>query len=422
VINQPVGASDAYRFNIREAVLATGLVHQPGDIFLIEEVVAALLTELHQPNPPTAVGATVVQASFPVKGEILIISAGATTTELAWVQAAQTGVDLTRAAVQQRRLPYAGNAIDQDIICQLIYPRTGDWDDFRLGNLDLPLPGEPDLEARYALQQYLEGSPQGQKLLNAVRKIKPLLCQQDVGAIADSPKTALKYQDFYSWVLSPYLQQLNRELNLLLSQAGRTTDQIQRVVCTGGTGSIPAIAQWLQQKFSRSQVVQDPPHPHSADPTRDRVAQGLALLPRFPHLLDRIRHQYSDYFLLRELLKLPIEVNEALSATQILQRLEQQDVNVAACKSTLIGFLDGQLPTGLVPSKATGLLTPESSQNAEYQALTAAPLFSRQDHHYRLNPQQRDRLWHHLQTILAQTHQTLEAPLTIGLQEIEPIL
>ncbi len=415
VVNQPVGASAAYGFNIREAVLAAGLVRQPGDIFLIEEVVAALLAELHQPSPLTAMGATVLQPPLTLHGGVLVVSAGATTTELALIQAAQVGVDLTRAAVQQRRLPYAGNAIDQDIICQLIYPKTGTGDDLRLGNLDLPLPGEPDLEARYALQHHLEATPHAQKRLNAVRKIKPTLCQQAAGAIADSSKTALEYGDFYSWVLAPYLQQLNRELNLLLSQSGMTADQIQRVVCTGGTGSIPAIAQWLQQKFSQAQVVQDSPKPTSAELTRDRVAKGLAVLPRFPHLLDSIRHQYSDYFLLRELLKVPIQATETLSATQILQRLEQQGVNVAACKSTLVGFLEGQLPAGLVPSKAAALLTPESSQNAEYQALTAAPLFSRCDRHYQLDPEQRDRLWHHLQTILAHTHQTLEAPLTVGI-------
>ncbi|MBM0741619.1 hypothetical protein JOY44_08320 [Phormidium sp. CLA17] len=416
VVNQPVGASDAYRFNIREAVLAAELVHQPEDIFFIEEVVAALLAELPPPNTAIPVGAT-SQSTTALSGGVIVISAGSTTTELALTQVPQAGVNLTRAEVQQRRLPYAGNAIDQDIICQLIYPLKGDWNDLSLGNLDVPLPGEPDLEARYALQQQLEASIHGQKLLNTVRKIKPSLCQHDVEAIADYPKTALKHRDFYSWVLSPYLQQLNRELNLLLSQSGMTANKIQRVVCTGGTGSIPAIAQWLQQKFSQAQIVQDAPNSNSADFASNRIARGLALLPRFPQLLDRMRHQYSDYFLLQELLKVPIQTSEALSASQILQRLEQQGINVAACKSTLVNFLNGQLPTGLVPSKAM-LLTTKSSQNAEYQALTAAPLFTRHDHHYRLNHQQRDRLWHHLQIILAQTQQTLEAPLTIELNDI----
>ncbi|MEX0268782.1 hypothetical protein AB3R30_06560 [Leptolyngbyaceae cyanobacterium UHCC 1019] len=424
VVNQPMGASDAYRFNIREAVLAAGLVSQPDNIFLLEEGVAALLAELHQPSTlpsmeTTGTGTTILQSPVTtLNGGILVVSAGATTTELALIRMAQVGVNLTRAEVQQRRLPYAGNAIDQDIICQLLYPMGSDWDDLRLEPLDLPLPGEPDLEARRVLQQHLEGSLHGQKRLNAVRKIKPILCQQDVGAIAGSSQTALEYEDFYSWVLSPYLQQLNRELNLLLSQAGITPNQIQRVVCTGGTGAIPAIAQWLQQKFSQAQTVQDVADSNSA-PTRDRVAKGLALLPCFPQILDSIRHQYSDYFLLRKLLTVPIQATEALSANQILQRLEQRGVNVAACKSTLIGFLDGQLPTGLVPSKATKLFTLESSQNADYQALTAAPLFSCHDRHYRLNPQQRDRLWHHLQTILAKTHQTLENPLTVGIKKVE---
>jgi hypothetical protein len=371
VVNQPVGASDTYRFNLREAVLAAGLVSQPDNIFLIEEVVAALLTELHQPittpSKQTTVSTTVLQMPPTLTRGMLVVSAGATTTELALIQTAQAGVDLTRADVQQRRLPYAGNAIDQDIICQLIYPKTGDWDDLKLGHLDLPLPGEPDLNARYALQQHLDGSLRGQTLLNAVRKFKLTLCQQTIGAIAESlqaessqaesSQAVLQYEDFYSWVLSPYLQQLNRELNLLLSQSGMTADQMQRVVCTGGTGSMPAIAQWLQQKFSQAHIVQDGSHLSSTGFTRDRVARGLALLPCYPQILDGIRHQYSDYFLLQELLKLPILVNESLSESQILQRLEQQGVNVAACKSTLIGFLDGQLPFGLVPERNNAIHT-----------------------------------------------------------------
>jgi len=146
------------------------------------------------------------------------------------------------------------------------------------------------------------------------------------------------------------------------------------------------------------------------------------LLPSFPQLLDRNQHQYSDYFLLRQLLKMPVQANETLSENQILQRLEQQGIDVVACKSTLVGFLDGQLPIGLVPSKAAVMLTAESNQTADYQALTTVPLFSRHDRHYQLNPQQRDRLWHHLQNILAQTHQTLEAPLSIGLEKAERIL
>lgn len=332
------------------------------------------------------------------------------------------GEPFTRAAVQQRRLPYAGNAIDQDIICQLIYPITGDWDDLSLANLNLPLPGEPDLEARYALQQQLEASPQGEILLNVVREMKPGLCCHDVSAIDGSSETAFRSEDFYNWVLSPYLQQLNRELNLLLSQSGTTADTIQRVVCTGGTGSIPAIAHWLQRKFPQAEVIQDAAKPVNifGKPYRDRIAAGLALLPRFPHILDRSRHQYNDYFLFRELLKAPIQSHEILSASQILQRLDHQGIDTAVCKSTLLNFLEGQLPTGLVPSTVIApLLTTESRQNAEYHALLAAPLFTRQDRHlYQLNPQQRDRLWSHLQLILANTHQTLEAPL---LKELEAV-
>jgi hypothetical protein len=82
VVNHPVGASDAYRFNLREAVLAAGLVDQPETVFFIEEAIAALLAELH-PLAEFTTGATVLQPPSLLQGEVLVVSAGATTTELA---------------------------------------------------------------------------------------------------------------------------------------------------------------------------------------------------------------------------------------------------------------------------------------------------------------------------------------------------
>jgi hypothetical protein len=151
--------------------------------------------------------------------------------------------------------------------------------------------------------------------------------------------------------------------------------------------------------------------------THQRVSTGLALLPRFPSVLDTIRHQFSNYYLLRTALKtLPIQA-EPLSAAHIQNQLEAQGIPAAICQSFIPALLEGQLPPGLVLSKASAvLLSSESIQNADYQELAAAPLFSHQGSQvYRLNRQQRDRLWNHLQIILANTRQTLEAPLTVGL-------
>ncbi|NJP11474.1 MAG: hypothetical protein HC866_20000 [Leptolyngbyaceae cyanobacterium RU_5_1] len=192
---------------------------------------------------------------------------------------------------------------------------------------------------------------------------------------------------------------------------------ILRVICTGGTGLIPAIAQWLQQKFPNADIIQDTP-PDTNLAGSNRIASGLALLPYFPTILDTTRHQYSDYFLLRELLnRLPSQPNRALSIAHVLHILENQGINTNACQTSIRNLLDGQLPTGLVPTKASAVvLTPTARQNPDYRALLATPLFARQDNQtYQVNAQQRDRFWNYLQAILANTHQTLNEPLTVSL-------
>jgi hypothetical protein len=187
---------------------------------------------------------------------------------------------------------------------------------------------------------------------------------------------------------------------------------VRQVLCTGGTASNAAIAHWLKQKFPNATLVQDT---FNSMASSSRTASGLAKLPLYPQLLDSARHQYSSYFLLRELLQtLP---NEPLPLGRILQLLEAQGINTQACLPAIINLLEGQLPAGLVPSKADlALLTPESRQNPEYQALAGSPLFLRESNQvYRLNPDLRNYLWQYLSKILDGTHQTLEESLLLDL-------
>mgnify|MGYP002777068316 CR=1 FL=1 len=413
VIDHPVGSSDAYRFNMREAVLAAGLVLDPAQIYFLEEAIAALLPPL-QRSPGS---------STEPQG-LLVISAGTSTTELVLAQVPPQPHPLTRQHLALRRLAYAGNALDQDIICQLLLPGAIGWEALELDRLDLPLPGEPDLQARYRLQQRLESVPLGQLVLGTVRRLKPALCQQDVSVSLERSRWQLRHQDLRSWVLSPYLQQLNREVNLLLAQLELAPTAVQTVICTGGTASIAIVSQWLQQKFPAATVVSDADS-NSANSGgtvsgQQQVSMGLALLPLFPTLLDANRHQFNEYFLLRTILKtLPVQA-EPISEAHVLKSLERQGIPAAACQSFVSALLEGQLPTGLLMSRASAvLLSPESVQNVDYQELAAAPLFTRQGHQvYRLNRQQRDRLWNHLQIILANTRQTLEAPLKLELNAV----
>jgi hypothetical protein len=417
VIGCATGWSDTYCFNLREAVLATGLVDRADQIYFVEEAIAALLATLPQPLPsvnqpqrPAAISHSSPHEAL--QGGTLVVSAGATTTELLLVDVPHDRALLTREYSYLRSLAYAGDAIDQDIICQILYPSAWNWDSLDLQNLDLPLPGEPDQAARDRLQQRLRSSDLGRHLLNAARQLKLALQQQDTATFKlNDQQWTVSQQDLHSRVMVPYLQQLNRELNVLFNQSGMAVQAVQQVICSGRTTALPAIVYWLKQKLPNMRLIQA----SDSSEMPNRIACGLATLPLYPQMLDSVRHQYSDYFLLHELVR--ILPNESLSVGRILQLLENQGINTNFCQRQILSLLEGHLPEGLVPAKtAASLLTPESLQNPDYQTLAVKPLFFREGQQlYGFNPDMHDRLQRYLTAILANTHQTLAEPLSIEL-------
>lgn len=415
VIGCPAGWSDTYCFNLREAVLATGLVTRAEQIYFLEESIAALLSTFTRPTvSPQTTSAAISHNNLhePRQGGTLVISAGATMTELLLVDVPPDFNWLTREQLYLRSLAYGGDAIDQDIICQILYPSAWNWDSLDLQSLDLPLPGEPDQNARDRLQQRLRSSDLGRHLLNAARQLKLALHHQDTATFKlNDQQWTVSQQDLHSRIMVPYLQQINRELNILFNQSGMAVQAVQQVICTGGTANLPAIAHWLKQKLPNMHLIQD----QDDSAQSNRIARGLACLPLHPQMLDTVRHQYSDYFLLHELVQLL--PHESFSVGRILQLLENQGINTNFCQRQILSLLEGHLPEGLLPSKATASsLAPETEQNSDYQALTAKPLFFRENHQlYGFYPEMRDRLQHYLTAILSNTHQTLAEPLSIEL-------
>ncbi|MGA7937338.1 MAG: hypothetical protein WCA35_27550 [Kovacikia sp.] len=415
----PVGWSDTYRFNLREAVLTAGLVAQPAQIFFVEDAIAALIAELpdsaiRQPAVSLQRSRSTGTASW--KGGTLVLSAGATMTELLLLDLPQDFHQLTRSDLALRSIAYGGSAIDQDIICQLFYPSVWGWRNLGEPSLDLPLPGEPDLPIRYRLQQRLQSTSLGRILLAIARQLKVALQNQEVASFSlNDQQWTMTQQALHSRVIVPYLQLLNRELSGLLAQTGIGVQTIQQVVLTGGTASFPEIGLWLQQKFPNAMLIQDQdPSPNS----HSKVALGLAKLPFYPQFLEGDRHQYGEYFLLQAILRsFP---DHALSLGQILQLLEAQGINAQICQQTILDFLEGQLPEGLVPSQANLiLLTPASRQFPEYQMVRLSPVFSCQSNRvYRLDLEQRDRLCHYLATLLKSSRQKLEQPLSLSLTPV----
>lgn len=453
IMGCPSHWSDAYRFNAREAVLAAGLVTDLAQVVFIEDGIATLLSGLRSTDGRMVV----LPQGLPQKhhlhnldwqGGTLIINAGAALTELVLVNLPSQLQQLTHADFHVRSFDYAGNAIDQDIICQLIYPvwlqqfrqaKQGEssnpelnytfnsgkqsqagkfvdgwhwqpsepesmeselegsiWHQSGWHDLTLPATGELDLPQRHRLQQWLCSSAFGQELLRAARHFKLALQQSDrfLLTIAEQPLLITR-QDLGSQIFLHYLQRLSRALNGLLNQSGILPADVNQVICTGGTASLGAIARWLPHKLPNATITQDT-YTHSISPeinclpTCSRTAYGLATLPLHPQVIDLPRQHCSDYRLLLELLR--VFPDQPLSVEAIMKLLEERGIDTQACYQRIVALLEGHLPDGLVPSPQDNRLTSDSLQNPDYQKILSAPLFYRlSSQTYCPNPNQ----WHH---------------------------
>ncbi len=440
ILGTPAGWGNAYRFNLREAVLGADLVASGSQIFVVEDAIATLLAAvtpianstkaLHAIDSPLreeAAPLTLNASSF--SGGTLILNAGAATVELALVELPSELQDLTRADFTCQSFGFAGDAFDQDIICQLL-AKNETWG----MSIDLPRPGYPDLPSRYQLQQQLQGSAFGLQLLDAARQIKVILQHQESFVLdIGQQHWDVKRRDLESLVLVPFVQQLNRELNALLSRAGMSPAGIDQAICAGGMGGWAAIARWLRQKLPNAIVVQDRDLEVDRDISQihnskltsvfqstnisgksSLVACGLASLALYPQILDVPQQQYSDFFLLWELTQ--VLGRETLSFEEILQLLERQGVNTRTCESRIREILEGKLPAGLLPEEEDFmLLAEESRQNPDWEAILAEPLFFEDvSRGYRLNIEQARVVREYLSKLACFSQQKLLEPATIA--------
>jgi hypothetical protein len=458
VLGYPSNWLDTYSFNLREAVLQAGLVSQPGQVVFVEEAVAALLSALPAADgrplllsPGQGQSGHVQNANW--QGITLILTAGASVTELVLVNLPPQLQQLNATDFYVRSLPYAGQGLDQDIITQVLYPaliRAAQVTELEAGiTADLPtatsqpesspdfslpliesdsldslvglstLPAAAELAPvkRYQLQQRLLSNALGQQLLAAAHALKITLQYQSQFRLEYGDSLlVLERQDLTSQVFLPYVQRLNRELNTLLAQTNTTATAIQQVICTGGTASASVMTRWLRQKLPNATIIQDT-YARPASPSDrqisscSRVAYGLATLPLHSQVVDWSRHRYSDYFLLAELLRtLP---QQPLRVEAIMDLLKQRGLDTQTCRFRILALLDGHLPAGLVPSETdAALLTRESAANPDYQAIRLAPLLHKPaDRTYEPNRPQWAYLQYYLATLLADTEQTLSEPL-----------
>ncbi len=448
----PASCSEQYRFNVREALLTSKLIQHPQQVFFVEEAIASLLPELdaangeqiklsqHQGSHPAKT------SEHPIVGNTLVINIGTTATEMLLVDVPETLLQLTYNDFMLHSFAYAGKGIEQDIICQLLLPPKSRqsrpetpssrknitsnpwqwqpsipgldqmrWQSLGLEELELPRVGEPDITARIRLQQRLESSLLGQAVLDAALALKLILQHQDSFTLelADQ-QWILQRRDLESQVFIPFVRRLNRELNKLLVARGIPTESINQAILTGGVACVGTVNRWLRQKLPSAKIIQDLYLGENGAPNCSRVAYGLAMLPLHPQILDIPRQQYTDYFLFTELLRLLPD--RPLSFGEVLQLFEGRGINTRTCQQRLLAFLEGELPSGLIPSVTDSTwLTQSSQENPDYQAIATAPLFEKQGSlTYRPNSQQLLSLRRYLDAIKASNQQSLEEPYTVN--------
>jgi hypothetical protein len=448
----PSGWSEQYRFNVREAVLTSKLVTHPQQVFFVEEAIASLLSILDSPDGKK-VQISDAEGLHPAKphddaliGHTFVINIGATTTEMALVDIPENLQQLTHNDFMLHSFAYASNGIEQDIICQLLFPpkyrqpreinqedsQTNNhnswewqptfaaldemrWSSLGLEELDLPQLGEPDIPARIRLQQRLESSVLGQAVLDAALALKLILQQQDTFTLqlADQ-KWVLQRKDLENQVFIPFVRRLNREFNKLLVARGIPTEAINQAILTGGVASLGVVNNWLRQKLPNTKIIQDLYLGANGIPLCSRVAHGLAMLPLHPQILEAPKQQYTDYFLFMELLRLLPDKTSSFS--EILQLFEGSGINTSISQQRLLAFLEGELPAGLIPAIPDSTWVSRNSQNnSDYQAIAATPLFEKQGNlTYRPNFTQVTVLRRYLDAIKASTQQTMEEPYTVN--------
>ncbi|MEA5602957.1 hypothetical protein [Nostoc sp. UHCC 0252] len=455
----PSSWSEQYRFNVREALLTSKLIQHPQQVFFVEEAIASLLPELDAANGEQ-VKLSQPQGSQPAKtsehpivGNTLVINIGTTATEMLLVDVPESLLQLSYNDFMLHSFAYAGKGIEQDIICQLLLPpksrqsRTetqsdayGElrlsktissnpwqwqpsipgldqmrWQSLGLEELQLPRVGEPDITARIRLQQRLESSLLGQAVLDAALALKLILQHQESFTLelADQ-QWILQRRDLESQVFIPFVRRLNRELNKLLVARGVPTESINQAILTGGVACIGTVNRWLRQKLPSTKIIQDLYLGENGAPNCSRVAYGLAMLPLHPQILDIPRQQYTDYFLFTELLRLLPE--RPLSFGEVIQLFEGRGINTRTCQQRLLAFLEGELPSGLIPSVTdSAWLTQSSQENSDYQAIATTPLFEKQGSlTYRPNSRQLLSLRRYLDAIKASNQQSLEEPYTVN--------
>lgn len=291
ILSCPAGWGESYRKLLQETVLEIGLVGQSERIFFLEEALAVLLAH--------------VSLNCVAQTTVLVIDAGAIATELVLADIPEDYRALSDRDFHLESFAYGGSAIDQDILVQLLYPQWVSQLNPSIPRLDEepPQPGEPDLQKRENLRWRLQSHPIGHSFLEAAKLTKMILQQQEeFNARLGNCQWGVKRRDFSEKVVLPYLERLERAIDSLLLQTGKSPGAIEQVICSGGSMQAVwhALSPWISEKLPNATIIQNAGDTIETQASatwgqthdlsfldRAQTAIGLACLPLFPLILER---------------------------------------------------------------------------------------------------------------------------------------
>ncbi|MDX1977253.1 MAG: hypothetical protein SFT94_06235 [Pseudanabaenaceae cyanobacterium bins.68] len=386
VFATPVGWSDIYGLNLRQAALAAELVSQPEQVIVIDQAIASLL-------------------STSIQNLAIVI-------DISWDHMCLALMNRQNQAIASNSYDYGGFGIIQDTLTQLLYSRWRNGknlhrDACTLEHISFPGLASAEPLKRFLLRQELNQSEVGQQLWQvAVELIEQIITThqaefslQVAGFNFSVPRRELENQ-----VLQLFVQRIYHQLNLLLVEAAVNPTEIAQVFITGKFADFSMLRNSLTQKFSQAEV-------RTLQP--DTTALGLAIAPRHFSKLNLCRQQYSDYFLLSELSSL--STTAIWSKETLLKTLQNQGVNVKACEARIVQILEGKNHQQLFPwleFEHRVMFT----DSALHRELAQGRFFDQiEEDKFRPNTLQLQLLKAYFELISGYLHQNLAEPLTLKL-------
>ncbi|MEA5536010.1 hypothetical protein [Crocosphaera sp. XPORK-15E] len=230
---------------LQTLLLETPLIKTPQQMLWVPKAIALALaycpTQPHYETPQLS----------------LVIELTETVTELALVDISQGFSGLTT-----QRFAYGSQGMNQDILCQLIYPQWYGQMTQTVPTLQAPFPqpGYPDLLLREGLSQQLQEHPLGNAMLEAAQLSRLILQQQETFSSTIAQQIwGVTRREMTEQIIEPWRHQLHQKITTLLTQVEQSSTAITQIILSGeGVSAISyGLSPWLTEKFPHATLIQE---------------------------------------------------------------------------------------------------------------------------------------------------------------------